>query len=168
MDHVDLGLLVLRAVFGLFLAAHGWNKFFGPNGLSGTSRWFAGIGMRHPTLQARAAATTEVVAGVSFALGLLTPLAAAGIIGVMVVAWYSEHRTRGFFVFRPGQGWEYVASIAAAAFAVGTIGAGDVSIDHALGLDVDGWWGAVIAGGLGVTAAVLQLALFYRPVPAET
>ena len=38
MDSVDLALLVLRLAFGLFLAYHGYNKFFGGGGLSGTAR----------------------------------------------------------------------------------------------------------------------------------
>ena len=50
VNQFDLGLLVLRAVFGLFLAYHGYNKFFGPGGLTGTAGWFGSIGMRWPTL----------------------------------------------------------------------------------------------------------------------
>jgi hypothetical protein len=43
------------------------------------------------------------------------------------------------------------------------MGAGEWSLDQALDLHVDGWWGAVIAGGLGVGGALVQLAVSYRP-----
>ena len=167
MDPADLALLVVRLVFGLFLAAHGYNKVFGGGGLAGTARWFGSIGMRWPQLQARLAAFTELGAGLLFAAGLLTPLGAAGMIGVTTVASYAAHRGN-FFVFK--EGWEYTASIAVAAWAVATIGPGDISVDHAVGLDWeawDGWIGAVLAGVVGVGGAVLQLAVCYRPQPAS-
>lgn len=163
MDQINLGLLVLRLCLGLFLAVHGYNKVFGPGGLEGTARWFGSIGMKWPQWQARLAAATEIGAGLLLAAGLLTPLAAAGIIGVMLVATVVAHWKVGFFIFRPGQGWEYVVTIAIGAFAVGTMGAGEWSLDQALDLHVDGWWGAVIAGGLGVGGALVQLAVSYRP-----
>lgn len=158
---------MLRLCLGLFLAYHGYNKFFGGGRIAGTAGWFASMGMKWPKAQALLAASTEVGAGVLLALGLLTPLAAAGIIGVMLVAIYTEHWKVGFFIFKPGQGWEYCATIAIGALAVGTMGAGEWSIDHALDLDVEGWWGLGIAGIVGVGGAVLQLATSYRP-PAKT
>lgn len=163
MHQPDLALLLLRGVFGVFLAYHGYNKVFGGNGLQGTAGWFGSIGMKWPLWQARAAAATEIGAGLLFAAGLLTPFAAAGIVAVMVVAIWTVHWKVGFFVFRPNQGWEYCASIAVVAFVVGMTGPGEWSLDHALGLHFDGWWGAVIAGGLGVGGALVQLALCYRP-----
>ena len=48
MQQLDVGLLVLRAVFGVFLAYHGYNKVFGGGGLAGTARWFGSIGMKWP------------------------------------------------------------------------------------------------------------------------
>lgn len=119
--------------------------------------------MRWPKWQARLAATTEIGAGSLLALGLATPLAAAGFIGLMIVAIVVAHRHNGFFVFRPGQGWEYCASIAVTAFTLGTLGAGKYSIDHLLHKDVSGWTGALIAGVLGIGGAITQLALSYRP-----
>ena len=116
VDQFDFGMLVLRVVFGLFLAYHGYNKVFGPGGLTGTTGWFGSIGMRWPRWQARIAATTEVGAGVLLAAGLLTPLAPPAMIGVMVVAIVVAHWKVGFFIFKPNQGWEYCASIAVAAF----------------------------------------------------
>jgi putative oxidoreductase len=166
MVQLNVGMLVLRLVFGLFLAYHGYNKFFGPGGLAGTGRWFASIGMKWPELQARLAATTEVGAGVLLAAGLLTPLAAAGVIGVMVVAIVVEHWKVGFFIFKPNQGWEYCASIAITALVIATIGPGEYSLDHALDITWDDWTGAIVAAVIGVGAAIAQLAVSYRPPPS--
>ena len=163
MQQLDVGLLVLRAVFGVFLAYHGYNKVFGGGGLAGTARWFGSIGMKWPLWQARLAATTEIGAGLLFAAGLLTPLAAAGIIGLMLVAIVVAHWKVGFFIFKPDQGWEYCASIAVVAFAVGTMGAGRWSLDNAFGLHLSGFTGAVVAGLAGVGGALAQLLLSYRP-----
>jgi len=163
VDQLNLGLLMLRLCLGLFLAYHGYNKFFGGGRIPGTARWFASMGMKWPKAQALLAACTEVGAGVMFAIGLFTPLAAAGIIGVMLVAIYTEHWKVGFFIFKPNQGWEYCATIAIGALAVATMGAGEWAVDHALNLDVEGWWGLGIAGIVGVGGAALQLATSYRP-----
>ncbi len=165
MNPLDLALLVVRVFFGLSLAYHGYNKFFGAGGLAGTAGWFGSIGMKWPKWQARLAATTEVGSGLLFALGLATPLAAAGVIGVMLVAIVVAHWSVGFFVFKAGQGWEYCASIAIVAFAIGTIGAGKYSIDHLIDEDLTyftGWGGALVAGLLGIGGAVTQLAVSYR------
>lgn len=170
MDHSghapsDLALLVLRLVVGLFFVAHGANKVIG--GLDGTARWFASIGMKWPKWQARAAAGTEVGAGLMLAAGLLTPLAAAAVTGVMLVAIVVAHRRSGFFVFNQGQGWEYCATIAAVATAIGVAGPGRWSIDQALGIDPDTWggtWGsAVITVAAALVSAGLLLATSYRP-----
>ena len=165
MPQFDLGLLVLRVVFGLFFAYHGYNKMFGKGGIKGTVGWFASIGMKWPGAQARIAAVTEMGAGVLLAAGLLTPLAAAGIIGVMVVAIVVAHWKVGFFVFLPNQGWEYCASIAIAAWVVATVGPGRYSLDHAFGWvgEPTAWAGAIVAAVLGVGAAVVQLLVSYRP-----
>ena len=86
MEQFDVALLVVRLVFGVTLAYHGYNKVFGQGGLAGTAGFFGSIGMRWPNVQARLAAGTEIGAGLLFAAGLLTPFAAAGIIGLMTVA----------------------------------------------------------------------------------
>ncbi len=161
MHHADFALLVLRASLGLMLMAHGANKVKG--GLDNAGRWFSSMGMRNGGMQARLAAATELGCGALLVLGLITPFAAAGVIGVMLVAGIVAHRQNGFFVFRPGQGWEYVYIIAVAAFAVGAIGPGEWSIDHAIGLDVENWWGALVAGLLGVGSGVATLVVFWRP-----
>ena len=165
-DQMSAGLLLLRLCLGLFLAYHGYNKVFGGGGLKGTASWFGSIGMRWPQWQARLAASTEIGAGLFLALGLLTPLASAGVIGIMVVAIVVAHAKVGFFVFLPNQGWEYCATIAVGALAVGTMGAGDWSLDNAFELSFDGWSGSVIAIAVGLGGALVQLASSYRPKPS--
>ena len=137
----NLALLVLRAATGLTLAAHGWNKFFSGGRLSGTGRWFDSIGMRPGRLNAWLAAGTEVGAGVLLAVGLVTPVSAGGVIGVMVVAGWTVHRSNGFFILK--EGWEYVFVLAIAALVVATLGPGEWSLDEALGItdDLAGWSG---------------------------
>ena len=122
--------------------------------------------MQPGKLNGWAAASTETTCGVLMTLGLLTPFAAAGMVGVMVVAWFT-HRG-AFFVFKDG--WEYNVVIGAVAIAVGTLGAGDYSVDGLLGIadDLSGWLGFAIAAGLGLAAGFGTLALFYRPdAPVE-
>ena len=67
MTAYDLGLLILRVVLGLTMAAHGYNKFFGRGGLPGTAGWFESIGMKPGMFHARVAATTEMSAGLGLA-----------------------------------------------------------------------------------------------------
>ena len=166
MNQFNAGLMLLRVVFGLFLAYHGYNKFFGPGGIDGTARWFESIGMRWPRWQARLAASTEIGSGVLMAAGFLTPLAAAGMIGVMTVAIVVEHWKVGFFIFKPNQGWEYCASIAVTAFVIATIGSGRWSLDHAADIEWDGWTGSIVAAVAGIGGALIQLAVSYRPKAA--
>lgn len=163
MDRVDVALLLLRLVIGLTLVAHGVNHAFGGGKLPGAARWFAGLGLRYPKVQAALSAVTEVAAGAGLAAGLLTPLAAGALIGVMAVAGVIAHRPNGFFVFRDG--YEYVLMIALGALAVAVAGPGRASLDRALGLDthLSGWVGALLAGGLGLGGAGLLLATCWRP-----
>lgn len=163
----DTAVLILRIAFGLSMAYHGYNKVRGSGGLSGTAAWFQSLGMRAPRMQARLAALTEIGAGLLLAFGLLTPFAAAAFVALMLVAIVTSHWKNGYFIFLPGGGWEYCASIIAVAIAIGIMGPGSASIDNALSID----WG--IAGGfltvcIGVVSGVGQLVLFYRPSSTQT
>jgi len=165
---VDFILLVLRIVIGVTMAAHGYQKFFMGGRIPGTAGWFESLGMKPGTgkLHALTAASTEIGTGVLIAAGFLTPLAAAGFVGVMSVAAFI-HRDHGFFVFK--EGIEYNIVLAVIAVTLATISPGKYSLDHALLADVDwyGWRGLLISAGLGVVAAAGLLGVFYRP-PAPT
>lgn len=164
----DLALLALRGVLGAVMLAHGWNHVFGGGRIAGTARWFESLGMRPGRLHAWLASLTELGAGALLVVGLLTPLAAAAVVGVMLVAWITNHRGNGFFIFRPGEGWEYVMTLTVAAAVVAVLGAGSWSVDAVVGLPpMDGVRGLIAVLVLGVAASALLLACCWRPPPAD-
>jgi putative oxidoreductase len=160
---VDVGLLIIRLAVGLTMAAHGYAKIFRGGRLPGTARWFDSIGMRPGKLHAPLAALTELGGGIALAAGLLTPLAAAAIVAVMLVAAWTVHRGCGFFIV--GNGWEYNFILAIAAVGVAVAGPGTLSLDAAIGLGAfgRGWPSLLIAGVAGLGGGIGQLALFFRP-----
>ena len=165
---IDMGLMALRASLGMMIFVHGYNKAFRGGRIAGTGRWFQSMGMRPGVVHAALAAYTEMAVGVMLVIGLLTQVAAAGLIGVMVVAYWTVHRGKGFMI--TGEGWEYVALIALTSLVCATLGPGRVSVDGALDIAerLQGWSGAGIALLLGVGSGMAQLLLFYRPSsPAE-
>jgi putative oxidoreductase len=162
---IDLALLILRVTVAVVMFAHGWNHVFRGGKIPGTGRWFESLGMKPGVLHAWLASGTERAAGVALVVGLATPLAAAGVVGVMLVALITNHLKNGFFIFRPGEGYEYVMTLCLVSIALGGLGPGEWSLDHALGWDEwMGWWGLATVA-LGVAGALALLAVFWRPRP---
>jgi putative oxidoreductase len=157
---MELGLLVLRVLVGGLFAAHGAQKLFGAfggHGIGGTAGFFEQLGLRPGKLHAWFAGTAEFAGGLLIALGLVTPFAAAALIAVMTAAVLTAHLPKGFF--NADGGFEYNLVLVAALFALAGIGAGEWSLDYALGLDLagTGWaLGALGAGLLGGLGAVLS------------
>jgi putative oxidoreductase len=163
-DAINLALLGLRLILAGVMLAHGINHIFGGGKIAGTGRWFESLGMKPGPLHAWLASLTEVGAGVLLVLGLLTPLACAGVIGVMLVALITNHLKNGFFIFRPGEGYEYVLTLTVVALCLAALGAGEWSLDDALELDaMNGWSGLLIAAVAGGGGTALLLAGFWRP-----
>ncbi|MFP5321670.1 MAG: DoxX family protein [Acidimicrobiia bacterium] len=162
---VDLALLTFRCAIGAVMFAHGWNHLFRGGKVEGTAGWFESLGMRPGILHAWLASLAELAAGVSLVLGLLTPLGAAAVVGTMTVALVTNHRGNGFFIFRPGEGWEYVMTLIACGVALGVVGPGAWSLDEALDVfrpvpgDAGLW--IVLLAGFGGAAALLSV--FWRP-----
>ena len=173
VDAINLALLGLRLILAGVMLAHGINHIIGGGKIAGTGRWFESLGMKPGPLHAWLASLTEVGAGVLLVLGLLTPLACAGVIGVMLVALITNHLKNGFFIFRPGEGYEYVLTLTVVSFCLAILGAGEWSLDNALDLDsMNDWTGLAIAAAAGGGGTALLLAGFWRPekpaVPSET
>ncbi len=176
-DPVSAGLLVLRVGLGVVFLAHGIKHLLGREK---TTRWFASLGFKAPGFQWLASTATEIGAGVLLIVGLTTGLAAAGVIGIMFVAFWTVHRKAGFFItafMKDGvdvEGYEYVMMLSVAAVALALAGPGDFSLDAQVTLDdstiaalLDGWVG-LGAALLGLAGGLALLAAFWRPGSGAT
>jgi putative oxidoreductase len=150
---MSFGLLILRLVVGLTLAAHGSQKLFGWFGgysIAGTGEFFEQLGFRPGRVYAFLAGMGEFIGGLLLAAGFLTPVAAVLLTAVMLVAAIAVHLKNGFFI--QNVGFEYNLVLGAAALVASFTGPGEFSIDQALGISLSGEvWGfsALILGLLG-------------------
>jgi len=162
----DVAALILRLTVGPMMIVHGHNKVKGPGGLDGTTRYFDSLGLQPAHVHARVAATTEIGTGALITLGAMTPLASAGVIGVMTAAAATDHKGKGFFIFKGG--WEYVGMVGAVAAAISALGPGRFSVDGARGKGRGGAKAALFSIFLGVGAALGMLATSQKgPTPVE-
>lgn len=127
---VSVGLLVLRLIGGLTIAAHGAQKLFGWFGGSGFTKLatsFAGQGLRPGWFWASLVIVGEFGGGLSLAFGLLTPLGAAGVFGAMAMAIAKAHWKNGFWNGK--RGLEFPLQLLAIAASIGIAGPGAYSLD---------------------------------------
>lgn len=155
---MELGLLLLRVVVGLLVAGHGAQKLFGlfgGHGLAGTGSFFEQLGFRPGRTMALVAGASEVGAGLLLVLGLLTPLAGAGVIGTLLVA-STVHAGKGLWAQQGGYELPLVYAVMGAVLAL--TGPGAYSLDALLGLS----WSPLVSlaaialglvAGLGVTVS---------------
>jgi len=132
---VALGLLILRLVIGVILAAHGAQKLFGWFGGPGMTGWTGAMNrmrIRPATPWAWMSALAEFLGGIGLALGLLFPLPSAAIAGSMLVAMIMVHLPKGFFVTKGG--YEFNVAILGAVVTLALTGPGAYSLDAALGI----------------------------------
>jgi len=154
-----IGLLVLRLVIGLIVAAHGAQKLFGWWGGPGMSGWTGAMTrmrMRPATAWAWLSALSELGGGLLFALGFLSPLGSMAIAGSMLVAIALVHLPKGFWVTKGG--YEFNVSLLAAVIAIALTGPGALSLDALFGIHPPEPVTVIIAAVLviaGVAAALL-------------
>jgi putative oxidoreductase len=158
---VDIGLLIIRLVIGVTIAGHGSQKlfgWFGGRGLRGTGESFERMGYRPGGLFALFAGTSECGGGILLVGGLLFPLAAAAVIGMMLNAALSVHLKNGFWVANTG--WEYTFVIGGVAAGLAFTGPGRYSLDRAAGWTLSGTaWGIA---GVALALAVGSATALYR------
>ena len=120
-----LGLLALRLVLGLIFFSHGYPKlahsgegvqgFFVQHGLPGYFVYISGV--------------LEVFGALLLVLGLFTRVAALLLAIEMGVAIWKVHSSGGYFAVH---NYEFPLAMLAGSFAVATVGAGLLSLDHLL------------------------------------
>ncbi|WP_328787212.1 MULTISPECIES: DoxX family protein [unclassified Streptomyces] len=165
---MDTGILMLRLLVGLLVAAHGVQKVsrhLGGKGLDGGAREFRADGFRGGVLTALAAGGGQIGSGLLLAAGLLTPLAATGVIGVMTVA-LTVKWPGGLWV--QNDGYEYPLVLIVSAAALAATGPGALSLDAAIGLTpYPLWWTApVLAAGVG-SGLLTRLVLHRAPAATD-
>ncbi|MBM4763590.1 DoxX family protein [Bacillus sp. B15-48] len=130
---VDIGLLLIRIVIGVLFIGHGAQKlfgWFGGYGIKGTGGWFESIGVKPGATMAVLAGLTELIGGILFALGFLTPLAGLMIAGTMVMAIVKVHAPNG--LWSTANGYEYNLTLLAVAIGIALIGPGQYALDAIL------------------------------------
>jgi putative oxidoreductase len=160
---MSTGLLIMRIVVGGLFVGHGAQKlfgWFGGHGLEGSGAFMRSLGYRNGRLAALMAGLTETVSGTLLVFGLLTPLAVAGIVGVMVNVM-PVHLRNG--VWNANGGIELPLVYAAASTALGFAGSGAFSLDRLLGLDLSGIGFGVGAFVLGLVAGLTTLVMYREP-----
>ncbi len=162
-----VGKLMTRVVMGGLFVGHGTQKLFGwfeGPGVDGTAQGFESMGLRPARRHAITAGLAETAGGAMLVLGLLTPLAASMLSGVMMTAIRKVHLKNG--LWNTNGGYEYNLVLMASLMALTDAGPGSPSLDSALGIRAKGarWAVAELVAG----AAGSQLALASsEPPPAQ-
>lgn len=131
---MDAGLLIVRLIIGLAIAAHGAQKlfgWFGGPGIARTAGFMESLGWRPGKPYAVLAGIGEFGGGILTAIGFLNPIGPALILIVMLNAIGSVHIRNGFFA--SANGIELPLMNIAGAMAIAFAGVGAYSIDTALG-----------------------------------
>ena len=165
---LDVALLILRVVVGLYLAGHGAQKLFGWFEGPGLEKFTGGMrmmGLRPASFWAFLAGISEFGGGVLTALGLLSPLGPLGIVAAMIMANVVGHRGKGLWAAKGGR--ELPITNLAAGLTLAFAGPGSYSLDQALGIALPE--PLTLACGLILVVLGVLAALLSRAVkPAQT
>lgn len=125
---LSLGIALVRIITGVIFIAHGYMKFF-VMGMPGTTGFFTQVGIPAAGVMAPLIATLEVAGGIALVLGLLTRLAALGLVIDMLGAIFFVRLKGGFFA---PNGAEFEILLFVACVALVIAGAGALSVDEGL------------------------------------
>src|SRR5215469_12944564 len=161
---LSLGLLILRVIGGLTIAAHGAQKLFGwfeGPGLTKLSQGFEKQGFKPAWLWVCLVILGELGGGLSVALGFLTALGAAGMFAVMFMAIFKSHWKNGFWNSK--RGLEFPLQLQAIGVAIGIMGPGSYSLDAFLGIALPGTFLFCVLAFIGLLVDIIGLIISRQP-----
>lgn len=129
----DLAMLALRIGVGVIFVAHGLQKLFGwwaGAGWAGWVGWIGSMGLRPALFWASISLVAELGGGLALIFGLLTPLAAAGLVAQALVLGWRVHVPNGFWA--QNGGIELPLMLLVGAFALQLVGPGAWALDALL------------------------------------
>jgi putative oxidoreductase len=159
MTTLDTGLLVLRLVVGVGLAAHGAQKLFGwwgGPGVRGLLGHLTHLRFRPAPLWVAGAIGTEIGGGLLLALGFLSPLGSVGVGAAMLMAIVAFHWGKGFF--GQGGGIESPFLYLVAAATLGMTGPGSYSLDSLFKIALPEPVTGIVAAALAVAGVAIGMA----------
>jgi putative oxidoreductase len=124
----QLGIAIVRIIVGIVFTVHGAQKLF-VYGLAGVAGAFAKMGIPMPGLMGPFIALLEFFAGIALIIGLLTRLAALGLMFNMLGAILLVHLAAGFFL---PTGYEFALTLLGASLGIVLAGPGALSVDAAI------------------------------------
>ena len=177
---LDIGLLVLRVAVGAAALVHGLQKLvgaWGGPGLGGFESILANA--PDPSIGFDGSATgwlaplgaiAETEGGALLIVGLVSPVAASTVLGVLVVgALYKVTLAGGLWYFADGpRGIEYSLLLICASLVILILGPGRLAVDYGRGWTTRPTWGSWALAVLGIGAAVALWVVFNGTNPLDS
>ena len=139
----DIALLVVRIGLAWIFIYHGAGTLFGAfgqPGIHGHAIFFANVAHLHPgTFFAVLSGIIEFFGGLAVGVGILGRLAAAGLVGDMVIAMITVTWHNGIVSNASGSGYEINVALAALAMVIVILGTGRYSLDVAIRSRLEKW-----------------------------
>lgn len=166
---LSLGLLILRVIGGLTIAAHGTQKLFGwfegPGPIK-LSQGFERQGFKPAWLWVSLVILGELGGGLSVTLGFLTPLGAAGMFAAMFMAIFKSHWKNGFWNSK--RGLEFPLQLLAIGVAIGIMGPGSYSLDAFFGIALPDTLLFCVLAFVGLLVDITGLFISHQPATTST
>jgi putative oxidoreductase len=139
----DVALLIVRVSLAWIFVYHGAGTLFGAFGQPGLHAhavFFADVAHLHPgTFFALLSGVIECFGGLAVGLGILGRLAAAGLVGDMVIAMVTVTWKNGIVSSAAGSGYEINVALAALALVIVILGTGRFSLGVVLRAQLGKW-----------------------------
>lgn len=121
---------IIRIAAGVMMIPHGYGKIFNEGGIERTAKFLSSLSLEPPIFFAWYLGLVEFVGGICVALGLLTRIFSAQLIGVLFVATFFVHFQNGFLWVKGG--YEYPLMWMIIMIAITFRGGSNLSIDNQL------------------------------------